>query len=75
MFTSAVKKEKATGISCIDFGELELAVNAGIRKQWKTVRGSPHVKANCIEIFKNLFAMSRQKHRKMTFACEGGILK
>ncbi|MDN5317236.1 MAG: hypothetical protein PWR08_1361 [Thermoanaerobacterium sp.] len=75
MFTSAVKKEKATGISCIDFGELELAVNAGIRKQWKTVRGSPPVKANCIEIFKNLFAMSRQKHRNFTFACEGGILK
>lgn len=72
MFTSAVKKEKATGISCIDFGELELAVNAGIRKQWKTVRGSPPVKANCIEIFKNLFAMSKQKHRNLTFACEGG---
>ncbi|MFU0783871.1 MAG: hypothetical protein ACFWT2_12415 [Thermoanaerobacterium thermosaccharolyticum] len=71
--TTAVGKEKVTGIS--GFGELELAVNAGIRKQWKTVRGSPHVKANCIEIFKNLFAMSRQKHRKMTFACEGGILK
>ncbi|MEG6569449.1 hypothetical protein [Thermoanaerobacterium thermosaccharolyticum] len=62
--TTAVGKEKAD--------ELELAVNAGIRKRWKTVRGSPSVKANCIEIFKNLFAMSKQEHRKMTFACEGG---
>jgi len=65
--TTAVGKEKVD--------ELELAVNAGIRKRWKTVRGSPSVKANCIEIFKNLFAMSKQEHRKMTFACEGGILK
>lgn len=68
MFTSAVKKEKATGISCIDFGELELAVNAGMRKRKSISSGSPPAK----EMFRNLLVVSKQKHRNLTFACEGG---
>jgi len=64
--TTAAKREKATGISGLK--GLELAVNAGMCK-WQSISSdSPPSK----EIFRNLFAVSKQEHQKLTFACEGG---
>ncbi len=64
--TTAAKREKATGISGLK--GLELAVNAGMCK-WQSISSdSPPSR----EIFRNLFAVSKQEHQKLTFACEGG---
>ncbi|MGF7396160.1 hypothetical protein PQ692_10315 [Thermoanaerobacterium thermosaccharolyticum] len=62
--TTAVGKR----VSCTGFEGLELAVNAGMRKRKSISSGSPPAK----EMFRNLLVVSKQEHRKMTFACEGG---
>ncbi|WP_434577153.1 hypothetical protein [Thermoanaerobacterium thermosaccharolyticum] len=63
-FTTAVGKR----VPCTGFEELELAVNAGMRKRKSISSGSPPTR----EIFRNLLAVSKQEHRNFTFACEGG---
>ncbi|SNX54051.1 hypothetical protein [Thermoanaerobacterium sp. RBIITD] len=62
--TTAVGKR----VPCTGFEGLELAVNAGMRKRKSISSGSPPAK----EMFRNLLVVSKQKHRNLTFACEGG---
>ncbi|MBE0069814.1 hypothetical protein [Thermoanaerobacterium thermosaccharolyticum] len=62
--TTAVGKR----VPCTGFEGLELAVNAGMRKRKNISSGSPPAK----EMFRNLLVVSKQKHRNLTFACEGG---
>lgn len=64
--TTAAEKEKVTVISGLE--GLESAVNAGMRKLQNISSDSPPDK----EIFRNLLAVSKQEHQKLTFACEGG---
>lgn len=62
--TTAVGKR----VPCTGFEGLELAVNAGMRKRKSISSVSPPAK----EMFTNLLVVSKQKHRNLTFACEGG---